>query len=191
MWTFGDEGDVPASAGGVVGGAGSILGSETGRGRRQGPRVTPGQAMGLEGLSLTSSSPSSSHGPPITGLPPTSLEDVLESSPPASQNGSSSTTAAADPVRPKPVAKNSSFDTPTIGLFHLIVVVDQRNRNNSMMKPSQRLDALYREVVFKATAALFDAQVKENWVATQATKLIAMRDTCIDDSKPILSSVLL
>lgn len=58
-----------------------------------------------------------------------------------------------------------------------------------MMKPSQRLDALYREVVFKATAALFDAQVKENWVATQATKLIAMRDTCIDDREFIFSPV--
>ena len=136
--------------------------------------------MGLEGLSAASLS-SAGFGSPIAGLPPTSLEDVLE----GPSSSSSQDTKAAEPIRPKPATTHSSYDTPTIGLFHLVIVVDQRKKdlvgNHAMMKPSYRLDALYREVVFKATAALFDAQVKENWVAKQATQLIALRDTCIDD----------
>lgn len=176
LWTFGDEDDKKRAH------EEDKRDERRGRSTNQGPRVTPGQAMGLEGLSAASLS-SSGFGSPIAGLPPTSLEAVVE----GSSSASSNETKNADPVRPKPATSNSSYDTPTIGLFHLVIVVDQRNRNlvgnNAMMKPSYRLDALYREVVFKATAALFDAQVKENWVAKQATQLIALRDTCIDDSE--------
>lgn len=70
--------------------------------------------------------------------------------------------------------------TPYINHFHVVIVVDQPDtsaRGHGSL-PNYKLSALYKEVVFKLTAALYDAQVSENWVAAQSRQLRLLKEKC-------------
>ncbi|CDZ96770.1 Uncharacterized conserved protein [Phaffia rhodozyma] len=69
---------------------------------------------------------------------------------------------------------------PYINHFHVVVVVDMPSTSarGRQSLPNSKLSALYKEVIFKLTAALYDAQVSDNWVAKQSRDLRVLKEKC-------------
>lgn len=124
--------------------------------------ASPQQSNGSQSVSSTASTPAP--------LPPNSLSLATPFT--SSKRLPSSGATAVNP-------------TTSLSLFHLVFVIDQPDTTQKTASPSTspsyKLDALYREVVFKMTAALFDAQIREGWVESEAKKLIALRDSSLQD----------
>lgn len=127
---------------------------EVTRGRTNAPRValSTGSTLGVQGITSATNAAS---------------EQAIEEP------------ATPTPSRPRLSLSTSSSDPTPINFFHLVIVIDQPDTTvkDKALRPTRKLDALYRQLIFKVTAALLKAQVEENWVAIQNHELVGMRET--------------
>lgn len=130
------------------------------RGRPKGPRVTTNG----EGASTA-----------------TALEDVQELASP--QKPSSALGLIRGPAAAQSVVSSSTKSSDEdISLFHLVIVTERTEDAlvDGAMTDTERLEALYKEVIFKVTAALYEAQTTDEWISKQARELTHKRDSAKD-----------
>lgn len=181
----------------TAGGTASMSASFSERGRARGGRFTPGGVLNLD---------SGIKSPVVGRAQGASLPDVQEgkllATGTSSTTGSSSAGGGGGPSgvhsKPPPSAPSTASsipldqvpsslttadkDIPSISFFHLVLVCDQPDGSlKGVLAPERKLEAVYKEIVFKVTAALMESQMRDNWVAKQGTELYNLRDTCLQE----------
>jgi hypothetical protein len=150
------------------------------RGRVKGSRFTPGNMLNLDS-GLASPAVGRTQG---ASLPNVTEGKALNASGNASGSslGSRPPPSAPSTASAIPIQETSDKDVPSISFFHLVLVCDQPDGSQKgPLAPERKLEAVYKEIVFKVTAALLESQIRDNWVAQQGTELYNLRDTCLQE----------
>lgn len=125
---------------------------------------------------------------------PSHLGTVIESA--ESSPDGSPTTAARDEspedrnTSTSRARTNTSDDTPPeLNMFHLVVILDKPDpkpgSSIESVSPMNLFDEVYKEVAFKWTAAAFELQVRENFIAREAHEMAKIKDSCMNECMPI------
>lgn len=148
------------------------------RGRVKGSRFTPSNLLNLDS-GLASPAVGRTQG---TSLPNVTEGKALNASGNASSSGSRPPPSAPSTASAIPIQETADKDVPSISFFHLVLVCDQPDGSQKgPLAPERKLEAVYKEIVFKVTAALLESQLRDNWVAQQGTELYNLRDTCLQE----------
>ncbi|KAN0065657.1 Nitrogen permease regulator 3 [Thecaphora frezii] len=88
-------------------------------------------------------------------------------------------------VQPPQSDASSTRSLAPLTQFHLVLVLDRPDPSAALggMDLSSWLQLFYDHIVFKTTASLFAEQVRADYVAKEAEKLLALRERCMDDGQ--------
>ena len=127
-----------------------------------------------------------SHGPSHLGT----VIGNPESSPDSSNVKSRETSPTDRHASTSRARTDNSDDTPPeLNMFHLVVILDKPDpkpgSSIESVSPMNLFDEVYKEVAFKWTAAAFELQVRENFIAKEAHEMAKIKDRCMNESMPI------
>ena len=79
---------------------------------------------------------------------------------------------------------------PTLNMFNLVLILDKPDPEVSHdtaegFSRHTLFDEVYREIVFKWTAAAFSLQVQDNYIAKEAWEMAKLRDKGINESERV------
>jgi hypothetical protein len=113
------------------------------------------------------------------------------------ENGESSpdTSAAGPSQMPSPVDRdestsqtrtNTSDDAPPeLNMFNLVIILDKPDpkvgSTIESVSPMNLFDEVYKEIAFKWTAAAFELQVRDNYIAREAHEMAKIKDKCMTE----------
>ena len=85
----------------------------------------------------------------------------------------------------EPIRRPEGSPRTKLDLFHFVLVLDRPDPSSSMpaLDLTGYLQFFYDNVVFKLTAALYAEQMRCQYVALEAEKLILLRERCMDDGE--------
>jgi hypothetical protein len=88
---------------------------------------------------------------------------------------------------------NTNTDTdkdkyPTLNMFHVVVLVDKPDPQvpslgTQGVTPTDKYDEIYREIAFKWTAAAYDLQVRDNFIARESWEMARMREQFMNEGE--------
>ena len=125
---------------------------------------------------------------------PSHLGTVIEnaeSSPDSAPNAKSRANSPADRQASNSQARTDSSDDtpPELNMFHLVIILDKPDpkpgSSIESVSPMNLFDEVYKEVAFKWTAAAFELQVRENFIARESHEMAKIKDKCMNECMPI------
>jgi len=130
-----------------------------------------------------------SHGPSHLGT----VVEHGESSPdpdPASEyppKPSSNVNRDDDDSTSRPRTDGSDDTPPELNMFHLVIILDKPDpkigSTIESVSPMNLFDEVYKEIAFKWTAAAFELQVRDNYIAREAHEMAKIKDKCMAEGK--------
>lgn len=105
-----------------------------------------------------------------------------DSSDHASRHGSSQD---RDASTSRTRTEGSDDSPPELNMFHLVVILDKPDpkpgSSIESVSPMNLFDEVYKEVAFKWTAAAFELQVRDNFIAREAHEMAKIKDKCMNE----------
>lgn len=78
---------------------------------------------------------------------------------------------------------------PELNMFHLVIILDKPDPHPGAsiesVSPMNVFDEVYREIAFKWTAAAFELQVRDNYIAREAHEMAKIKDKCMNECMPL------
>lgn len=127
-----------------------------------------------------------SHGPSHLG---TVVEHGESSSPDPSLPDAAESTAAKDRQQSASQTRTETSDDspPELNMFHLVIILDKPDPKTGStiesVSPMNQFDEVYKEIAFKWTAAAFELQVRDNYIAREAHEMAKIKDKCMNEGK--------
>jgi hypothetical protein len=127
-----------------------------------------------------------SHGPSHLG---TVVEHGESASPDPSLPDAAESTAAKDRQQSASQTRTETSDDspPELNMFHLVLILDKPDPKTGStiesVSPMNQFDEVYKEIAFKWTAAAFELQVRDNYIAREAHEMAKIKDKCMNEGK--------
>ena len=119
---------------------------------------------------------------------PSHLGTVMETKEGASPDTDHSALVNGDKDEPKEGNKDEDDGPPALNMFNLVLIMDKPDPRISHesaegVVATTLFDEVYREIVFKWTAAAYSLQVSDGYVAKEAWEMAKLRDKGINESE--------
>lgn len=128
-----------------------------------------------------------SHGPSHLGTvveggessPDPSLPDPSKHSSPVNRDNEDSTSRTR--------TDGSDDAPPELNMFNLVIILDKPDpkigSTIESVSPMNLFDEVYKEIAFKWTAAAFELQVRDNYIAREAHEMAKIKDRCMAEGE--------
>jgi hypothetical protein len=124
-----------------------------------------------------------SHGPSHLGT----VVEHGESSPDPSLPDPPQSSSLVDRKATASVAKSDDDAPPELNMFNLVIILDKPDpkigSTIESVSPMNLFDEVYKEIAFKWTAAAFELQVKDNFIAREAHEMGKIKDRCMAEGE--------
>jgi hypothetical protein len=126
-----------------------------------------------------------SHGPSHLGT----VVEHGESASPEPRRGSGPSSPEDRQESASQTRTESSDDTPPeLNMFHLVIILDKPDPTTGStiesVSPMNLFHEVYKEIAFKWTAAAYELQVRDNYIAREAHEMARIKDRCMNEGEP-------
>jgi hypothetical protein len=87
----------------------------------------------------------------------------------------------------RPRTDGSDDNPPELNMFHLVIILDKPDPKIGCtiesVSPMNLFDEVYREIAFKWTAAAYDLQVRDNYIAREAHEMAKIKERCMAEGE--------
>jgi hypothetical protein len=127
------------------------------------------------------------HGPSHLGT----VVEHGESSPDPSSSGPSKPSSPLQRIREESTSKTrtdtSDDNPPELNMFNLVIILDKPDpkvgSTIESVSPMNLFDEVYKEIAFKWTAAAFELQVRDNYIAREAHEMAKIKEKCMAEGE--------